>query len=113
MGKKKIAQNIPKHVKSSCKTPILQAGQPPITKISVGMVTMVLSVAPYIGGAVAIGWVAIYVCWCGYPYAGVAIVWDDTSPKWTFGIFGFGYTGIDVVVSETPPICEYGGGWSG
>lgn len=74
-GKKKIAQNIPKHVKSSCKTPILkyllsyytfnrkcaqqihylQAGQPPITKISVGMVTIVLSVAPYIGGAVAIG----------------------------------------------------------
>uniref|UniRef100_A0A0B6ZQA4 Uncharacterized protein n=1 Tax=Arion vulgaris TaxID=1028688 RepID=A0A0B6ZQA4_9EUPU len=31
IGKKKIAQNTPRHVKSSSNTPTLQAGQPPTT----------------------------------------------------------------------------------
>lgn len=54
----------------------LQAGQPPITKISVGMVTIVLSVAPYIGGAVAIGWVFTYVCCVPYE-EGIDVVCCD------------------------------------
>lgn len=50
-GKKHIAHNSAEHGYSSSKTPILQAGHPPITRISGGRTTVVVVVAvvPYVG----------------------------------------------------------------